>query len=159
MQWNFKFGKFFTVIFEFKVQIFSNCTKTLGFLQQFNVFLSTESPQHHSKASGGRQCTNNTLYGSKNTTTSSYMVVICSNELILKIKLENMIMKIVETALCEGFKSSNVLDFVRIIFSKGTYEMNARFEDTLWKGLDLYFWINLKKIGWISESMNIRFVT
>lgn len=59
------------------------------------------------------------------------MVVICSNELILKIKLENIIMKIVETALCEGFKSSNVLDFVRIIFSKGTYEMNARFEDTL----------------------------
>ena len=59
------------------------------------------------------------------------MVVICSYELILKIKLENMIMKIVETALFEGFKSSNVLDFVRIIFSKGTYEMNARFEDTL----------------------------
>ena len=59
------------------------------------------------------------------------MVVICPNELILKIKLENIIMKIVETALCEGFKSSNVLDFVRIIFSKGTYEMNARFEDTL----------------------------
>ena len=42
-----------------------------------------------------------------------------------------MIMKIVETALCEGFKSSNVLDFVRIVFSKGTYEMNARFEDIL----------------------------
>jgi len=40
-------------------------------------------------------------------------------------------MKIVETALCEGFKSSNVLDFVRIIFSKGTYEKNASFEDTL----------------------------
>ena len=40
-------------------------------------------------------------------------------------------MKIVETALCEGFKSSNVLDFVIIIFSKGTYEMNTRFEDTL----------------------------
>ena len=59
------------------------------------------------------------------------MVVICPNELILKIKLENIIMKIVETALCEGFKSSNVLDFVRIIFSKGTYEMNARFEDIL----------------------------
>ena len=59
------------------------------------------------------------------------MVVIRPNELILKIKLENIIMKIVETALCEGFKSSNVLDFVRIIFSKGTYEMNARFEDTL----------------------------
>ena len=61
------------------------------------------------------------------------MAVIRPNELILKIKLENIIMKIVETALCEGFKSSNVLDFVRIIFSKGTYEMNARFrfEDTL----------------------------
>ena len=59
------------------------------------------------------------------------MVVIRSNELILKIKLENIIMKIVETALCEGFKSSNVLDFVRIIFSKGTYEKNASFEDTL----------------------------
>ena len=44
-------------------------------------------------------------------------------------------MKIVETALCEGFKSSNVLDFVRIIFSKGTYrilyEKKAIFEDTL----------------------------
>ena len=59
------------------------------------------------------------------------MIVICSNELILKIKLENIIMKIVETALCEGFKSSNVLDFVIIIFSKGTYEKNAIFEDTL----------------------------
>ena len=40
-------------------------------------------------------------------------------------------MKIVETALFEGFKSSNVLDFVRIFFSKGTYEQNASFEDTL----------------------------
>ena len=46
------------------------------------------------------------------------MVVICSNDLILKIKLENMIMKIVETALCEGFKSSNVLDLLELFFQK-----------------------------------------